>query len=131
MCTLCTAPAVGQLLLKSSYPAHCVGPSFLVRDTTADCGRKRNNLNIHTPRSSAESTRNVHRNIYRLLPCVPRSRKLLLLLLLLCSCNVRIRTSCIMYDWSLKYTLIRKVGPNIRRSTDSERTYDKHTRGSA
>ena len=74
--------------------------------TTPDYGRKQNNYNllVHAPRSSAEYTRNEHGNINRLLPCVPRSRKLpllLLLLLLLLYCNLRIRN--IMYDWSLNY----------------------------
>ena len=93
--TLSTAPAVGQLLLKSSCPAHDVGSSFLVRVIR----RQITVGNIHTLRSSAESTRNVHRNVYRLLRCVPRSRKLLLLLLqlLLCCCNLRIPS--IMYDY--------------------------------
>ena len=88
MYTMCIASAVGQLLLKSSYPPSlCWSIVPCSYDRTADYGRKRNNENIHTPRNSAESTRNVHRNIYRLLPCVPRSRKLLLLLLLLCCCK--------------------------------------------
>ena len=51
LCILCAAPAVGQVLLKSSCPALCVGPSFLVRMIRCQimAGNKTTNTYVHTP----------------------------------------------------------------------------------